>query len=128
MAEQGAGWRREAGIGARYVDARYADTANTAKVPGYTVVDANIAWQALPDVRLGLELNNLFDRQYATSASSDGEQWYLGAPRFVLRHRGLQLLMTPRLRIAGAGLVARRPACRCSRASTWTSAMASCWG
>lgn len=71
----------EAGIGARYVDARYADTANTAKVPGYTVVDANIAWQALPDVRLGLELNNLFDRQYATSANSDGEQWYLGAPR-----------------------------------------------
>ena len=62
----------DAGIGARYVDARYADTANTAKVPGYTVVDANVAWQALPDVRLGLELNNLFDRQYATSASSDG--------------------------------------------------------
>jgi iron complex outermembrane receptor protein len=71
----------DAGIGARYVDARYADTANTAKVPGYTVVDANIAWQALPDVRLGLELNNLFDRQYATTASSNGEQWYLGAPR-----------------------------------------------
>lgn len=71
----------DAGIGARYVDARYADTANTAKAPGYTVVDANIAWQALPDVRLGLELNNLFDRQYATTASSDGEQWYLGAPR-----------------------------------------------
>ena len=71
----------EAGIGARYVDARYANSANTAKMPGYTVVDANFAWQALPDVRLGLELNNLFDRQYATSASSDGEQWYLGAPR-----------------------------------------------
>ncbi|MGG2398825.1 TonB-dependent receptor [Pseudomonas sp. SH1-B] len=71
----------DVGIGARYVDARYADTANTAKVPGYTVVDANIGWQALPDVRLGLELNNLFDRQYATTASSDGEQWYLGAPR-----------------------------------------------
>jgi len=71
----------EAGIGARYVDARYANSANTAKLPGYTVVDANFAWQALPDVRLGLELNNLFDRQYATSASSDGEQWYVGAPR-----------------------------------------------
>jgi iron complex outermembrane receptor protein len=71
----------EAGIGARYVDARYVNTANTAEVPGYTVVDANIAWQVLSDVRLGLELNNLFDRQYATSASSDGEQWYLGAPR-----------------------------------------------
>lgn len=71
----------DAGIGARYVDARYADTANTVEVPGYTVVDANVGWQVLPDVRLGLELNNLFDRQYATTSSSDGEQWYLGEPR-----------------------------------------------
>ena len=70
-----------AGVGARYVDARYADSANTAKIPGYTVVDANLSWQPLADVSLGLELNNLFDRQYATTASSDGEQWYLGAPR-----------------------------------------------
>ncbi|EZH83424.1 TonB-dependent receptor [Ectopseudomonas composti] len=71
----------DVGMGARYVDARYADAANQIEVPGYTVVDANIAWQALPDVRLGLELNNLFDRQYATTASSAGQQWYLGAPR-----------------------------------------------
>nr|WP_306275568.1 TonB-dependent receptor [Pseudomonas oleovorans] len=71
----------DVGMGARYVDARYADAANQIEVPGYTLVDATIAWQALPDVRLGLELNNLFDRQYATTASSAGEQWYLGAPR-----------------------------------------------
>lgn len=69
------------GMGARYVDARYADAANQIEVPGYTLVDATIAWQALPDVRLGVELNNLFDRQYATTAGSAGEQWYLGAPR-----------------------------------------------
>ncbi|WP_343351535.1 TonB-dependent receptor [Pseudomonas sediminis] len=69
------------GMGARYVDARYADAANQIEVPGYTLVDATLAWQALPDVRLGLELNNLFDRQYTTTASSAGEQWYLGAPR-----------------------------------------------
>ncbi|MCW1935196.1 TonB-dependent receptor [Pseudomonas sp. MDMC_285] len=71
----------DVGMGARYFDARYADAANQIEVPGYTVVDATIAWQALPDVRLGLELSNLFDRQYATTASSAGEQWYLGAPR-----------------------------------------------
>ncbi|QNH01494.1 TonB-dependent receptor [Pseudomonas sediminis] len=71
----------DVGMGARYVDARYADAANQIEVPGYTVVDATLAWQALPDVRLGLELNNLLDRQYATTASSAGEQWYLGAPR-----------------------------------------------
>lgn len=73
--------RVQAGIGARYVDARYTDTANTVTLPSYTVVDANIGWQVQADVRLGLELNNLFDRQYATTGSSDGQQWYLGAPR-----------------------------------------------
>lgn len=71
----------QAGVGARYVDSRYADTANNVTLPSYTVVDATIGWQVQADVRLGLELNNLFDRQYATTGSSDGQQWYLGAPR-----------------------------------------------
>jgi len=71
----------EAGIGARYVDARYANTANTVDVPGYTVVDANVAWQVQPDVRLGLQLNNLFDRTYARNQMYDGQQWLLGEPR-----------------------------------------------
>lgn len=34
-------------------------------------------------VSLALESNNLFDRLYATIGSSDGQQWYLGAPRSV---------------------------------------------
>lgn len=71
----------DAGIGARYVDARYANTANTVDVPGYTVVDANVAWQVQPDVRLGLQLNNLFDRTYARNQMHDGQQWLLGEPR-----------------------------------------------
>ena len=36
---KGFGQQVEAGIGARYVDERYADTANTQSAPGYTVVD-----------------------------------------------------------------------------------------
>ncbi len=67
---KGFGQQVEAGIGARYVDERYADTANTQSAPGYTVVDANIAWQVLPDVKLGLQLNNLFDREYVQSRSA----------------------------------------------------------
>ncbi|UXH41871.1 TonB-dependent receptor [Pseudomonas promysalinigenes] len=74
------GQQVEAGIGARYVDERYADTANSQSAPGYTVVDANIGWQLLPDVRLGLQLNNLFDRAYVASVFS-GEQWVMGTPR-----------------------------------------------
>lgn len=59
----------EAGIGARYVDERYADTANSQSAPGYTV-DANIGWQLLPAVRLRLQINNLFDRAYVASVFS----------------------------------------------------------
>ncbi|MBA6116315.1 TonB-dependent receptor [Pseudomonas sp. NC26] len=77
---KGFGQQVEAGIGARYVDERYANTANTQRAPGYTVVDANIGWQVLPDVRLGLQVNNLFDREYVAAAFS-GEQWIMGTPR-----------------------------------------------
>ncbi|GGU75664.1 TonB-dependent receptor [Pseudomonas laurentiana] len=70
----------DAGLGLRYVDARYADTANQATVPGYTVVDGNLGWQLLPEVRLGLQVNNLLDRRYAVTAHS-AEQWLMGAPR-----------------------------------------------
>jgi len=73
--------RIDAGAGLRYVDARYANTANSAQVPGYTVVDANLGWQALPDVRLGLQVNNLLDRRYAVSQQNDGAQWQMGQPR-----------------------------------------------
>jgi iron complex outermembrane receptor protein len=75
------GERFSAGAGARYVDSRYADNANTVEVPSYTVVDATIDWHVQPDLTLGLQLNNLFDRQYATATDNNGRQWYLGEPR-----------------------------------------------
>lgn len=73
--------RFRAGAGVRYVDSRYADNANTVKVPGYSVVDASFDWQVQPDLTLGLQLNNLFDRQYAVTTDNNGLQWYLGEPR-----------------------------------------------
>lgn len=70
-----------AGMGLRYVDARYANTANTTQVPGYTVLDANLGWQLQRDVRLGLQLNNLLDRRYAVAQQNNGQQWLMGEPR-----------------------------------------------
>lgn len=75
------GQRFSAGAGARYVDSRYADNANTVQVPSYTVVDATVDWHVQPDLTLGLQLNNLFDRQYAITTGNNGRQWYLGEPR-----------------------------------------------
>ena len=70
-----------AGAGVRYVDSRYADTANNVELPSYTVVDAIVSWKALPKTTLGLRLNNLFDRQYAVSQYNGGQQWIMGEPR-----------------------------------------------
>ena len=71
----------KAGAGVRYVDARYADMANRNELPSYTVVDATLSWKARRDTTLGLQANNLFDRQYAQSQYNDGQQWILGEPR-----------------------------------------------
>ncbi|MGV6397529.1 TonB-dependent receptor [Pseudomonas caspiana] len=71
----------DAGIGLRYVDKRYANAANTVDVPGYTVLDANLGWNVVQDVRLGLQLNNLLDRRYAVSGQNGGQQWLMGQAR-----------------------------------------------
>lgn len=78
---KGLGQDVEAGLGLRYVDQRYDSAANQGSVPGYTVVDGTIGWQVLPAVRLGLQVNNLFDREYAASYLYTSDQWLLGAPR-----------------------------------------------
>ncbi|UVK99369.1 TonB-dependent siderophore receptor [Pseudomonas sp. B21-048] len=71
----------KAGAGVRYVDARYADMANQNELPSYTVVDTTLSWKALRNTTLGLQVNNLFDRQYAQSQYNGGQQWILGEPR-----------------------------------------------
>ncbi|MCE6979446.1 TonB-dependent receptor [Pseudomonas frederiksbergensis] len=71
----------KAGAGVRYVDARYADMANQNELPSYTVMDATLSWKALRNTTLGLQVNNLFDRQYAQSQYNEGQQWILGEPR-----------------------------------------------
>ncbi|MGX0893955.1 iron complex outermembrane receptor protein [Pseudomonas sp. ADAK2 TE3594] len=71
----------KAGAGVRYVDARYADMANQNELPSYTVVDATLSWKALRNTTLGLQVSNLFDRQYAQSQYNEGQQWILGEPR-----------------------------------------------
>ncbi|WP_236443206.1 TonB-dependent receptor [Pseudomonas syringae] len=71
----------QVGGGLRYVDSRYADIANTREIPAYTVADASLSWKALRNTTLGLQVRNLFDRQYAASQYNEGQQWILGEPR-----------------------------------------------
>lgn len=70
----------QAGIGARLVGQRYSDNANTTKMPGYTVYDANIAWQLNKHVTLRGSLRNLTNKLYAP-VSYTTEQFILGESR-----------------------------------------------
>jgi len=71
-----------AGLGARYVGLRQSNTANTASLPAYTVLDASLAWRQSRALSLDLAVKNLADRDHALSGSG-GVRWLLGAPRTV---------------------------------------------
>jgi catecholate siderophore receptor len=56
------------GAGANFVDSRYADNLNTAKVPGYVVFNAMAGYQVTDAVHLQLNLQNIADAKYFTGS------------------------------------------------------------
>jgi iron complex outermembrane receptor protein len=68
--------------GARYVDERYLNDANTASLPDYTVYDATLQWQMNDKLRLSLRGKNLSDTSDFVLAPY-GDQWILGDGRTV---------------------------------------------
>lgn len=53
------------GAGVRYYGRSY-NLANTYEAPGFTVVDAVVNYRLTPEWSLALNINNLFDEEYAT--------------------------------------------------------------
>ena len=76
------------GGGARYVGSSWGDTANTLKVPGYTLLDAAVHYDiphinSLKDnLRLAVNASNLANKEYVASCYSYSWCWY-GAQRTV---------------------------------------------
>lgn len=83
VANAGATWRFapawEAGFDVRHVAQRFANTANTAFVPAYSLCNASVSYQINAATRLTLRGKNLGDTAYAASAGTGS--LYLGAPR-----------------------------------------------
>ncbi|MBD9459745.1 TonB-dependent siderophore receptor [Pseudomonas sp. PDM05] len=76
------------GAGARYVGSSWGDTANTLKVPGYTLFDAAVHYD-IPNLanlkdnlRLALNATNLANKEYVASCYSYSWCWY-GSQRTV---------------------------------------------
>jgi len=70
------------GMGLRHVGRRPSNTANTAHLPAYTLLDAMLAWHPTAEHTVTLAVKNLTDRDYALSGSGN-LRWRLGAPRTV---------------------------------------------
>lgn len=76
--------------GLRHVGKRYADNANTLKLPAYTTADLALQWKAGADTTLTLRGFNVFDRRYFTTAYYTNSQWFVGEGRryeVTLNHR-----------------------------------------
>ncbi len=75
------GWTLSGGL--RHVGQRYADAANTLRLPAYTTTDLALQWQATADTTLTLRGFNVFDRHYFTTAYYTTNQWFVGEGRRV---------------------------------------------
>ncbi|WP_243693882.1 TonB-dependent siderophore receptor [Sphingomonas sp. BK235] len=72
------GVRAQAGL--RHVGARFVDSANSARVPAYTVADGGLSFAITPALAADVRVYNLFDTRYVTSTYGTA-QWLLGRPR-----------------------------------------------
>jgi iron complex outermembrane receptor protein len=68
-----------AGVDVRYVDAVFADNANTLEAPSYTLYGAFARYRVDEHTAITARMRNLTDEVYARQAY--GSQYYMGAPR-----------------------------------------------
>jgi len=69
------------GIGLRYVDQRFANDANTQRLPAYSVLDATATWQVSRNLAFNLRARNLGDERDYVLAQYGTDQWIFGEPR-----------------------------------------------
>jgi iron complex outermembrane receptor protein len=75
------GWTASGGL--RYVGSRYADNANTLKMPSYTTTDLALRWKMDAATTITLRGMNIFDKAYFTTAYYTNTQWLYGPGRQV---------------------------------------------
>lgn len=76
--------------GMRHVGKRYADNANTLKLPAFTTTDLALQWRAAPATTVTLRGVNVFNKRYYSTAYYTTNQWFVGEGRRVevsLNHR-----------------------------------------
>jgi iron complex outermembrane receptor protein len=65
------------------VGARFADNANTLRMPSYTTTDLSLLWRASRQASVTLRGVNVFDKRYYATAYYTPTQWLVGPDRRV---------------------------------------------
>ena len=73
------GWKAIGNLA--YNGGLYANTANTVRLPAYTVAGLGLRWAIARDTTLDLRARNIFDKVYAYTAGGSGTLRLLGEPR-----------------------------------------------
>lgn len=69
--------------GLRHVGKRFADNANTLKLPAYTTADLALQWQPQRDTTVSLRAFNVLDKVYWSTSYYTNTQWFVGEGRRV---------------------------------------------
>lgn len=64
------------GLGAFYTGKAFQNEYNTQFLPAYTIFNSTIYYEAKNGVRIGLNIENLFDKRYYNNALSSNDLWY----------------------------------------------------
>jgi catecholate siderophore receptor len=84
-----AGWQVGGGVSYVSKQKRVVDpsaalaTSPVPVVPSYTVMDAMVSYEATKNVKLRMNVYNLFDKDYALNVNNAGSRYTPGAPRYV---------------------------------------------
>lgn len=80
----------EGNFGIRHVGEQWADSANTTKVPNFTVFDLGARWHvgksfpSLDGMTASVSIKNLFDKEYVASCYNSTNYCYYGAERNIM--------------------------------------------
>jgi catecholate siderophore receptor len=69
------------GGGIRYMDDVFVNTANTIRVPGYSLADAMVEYDVNSHLTLRLNVSNITDKVYIRNVNNNGGRFNPGTPR-----------------------------------------------
>ena len=73
-----------AGLGFRYMDTAWVDSANTIQIPAYSVFDSMAEYVVNKHLTLRLNVYNVTNREYVLNVNNNGARYNPGQPRSVI--------------------------------------------